>query len=74
MKCPICKKDSAFLWSEDGIQEPARNFPVELKCGGKCAGNINGLFNKDPVHIADLYIDVIVKRSSIEINSEDIHV
>lgn len=74
MKCPKCKKDSAFLWNEDGIQEPGRNQTVELKCGGECAGNVKDIMLNDPVHIADLLIDVIVKRGSMMIDEDSIDI
>jgi hypothetical protein len=70
MKCPKCKKNTAFLWNEDGIQEPTKDYPVEIKCGGICAGNLEGSMNKDPIHIADLRIDIIVKRGSIALDAQ----
>jgi hypothetical protein len=65
MKCPRCKKETAFLWTEDGTPDPGRDVSIEIKCGGKCAGNINDCISNDPVHIADIRIDIIVKRNSI---------
>ena len=62
MKCPICGEDSAFLWSEDGIQEPGRNIPITIRCGGKCRGED---VLSEPVHVACLEIDIIVKRGSV---------
>lgn len=70
MKCPICGDDSAFLWDEDGTPDPGKNIPITIRCGGKCKGEdpIN-----DPVHVASLEIDIVVKRGSLIIEEPIIY-
>ena len=61
MKCPKCGKNTAYLVRQDGITQPCKNLPVEIRC--ECT---MGEYQM-PEGVGYCLIDVVLKRGSVKL-------
>lgn len=68
MICPICKKNTAYLWHEDGITKAGKNIIMSIMCGGVCQDKNNSKYG-EPEEVGTIEIDVIIKRGSLQVHA-----
>ena len=66
MKCPVCGKNTAFLYFHDGIHHNGKNIEGEVLCDGECM-DMTDMRHNSPMPMASVEVDVIIKRGSIKV-------